>query len=222
LAPRINPDLTLQVSETFYSIQGESSYSGYPCFFIRLTGCNLRCTWCDTTYAYEEPGKEVSIKELLLMTAAYPAAFVEITGGEPLLQENVYPLIDSLLNASRKILVETNGSLSLDRLDSRVVKIMDVKCPSSKMHEQVKTDNFKYLTRTDEVKFVIASRDDYEWACDLVGEYLCNSPIQIAFSPAADLLEPAELAAWILADHLTVRLQVQMHRILWPLKHRGV
>jgi len=222
LATTIHPEPILQVAETFYSIQGESSHAGYPCFFIRLAGCNLRCAWCDSSYSYEEPATQMTVNRLLDQATAYPNALVEITGGEPLLQDNVYQLIDGLLAAGRKVLLETNGSISLARLDPRVVKIMDVKCPDSTMHDRMHPDNFRYLTPDDEVKFVIGSWTDYVWAKEMLDSLSKFSNAQILFAPVGGRVAGADLAAWILEDQLDVRLQLQLHRQLWPQKTRGV
>jgi 7-carboxy-7-deazaguanine synthase len=222
LTTAINPEPVLQISETFYSIQGESSYAGYPCFFIRLAGCNLRCSWCDSSYSYAEPAVPMTVKQLLESAAAFPNALIEITGGEPLLQENVYPLIDGLLAGGRRVLLETNGSMSLARLDPRVVKIMDVKCPDSSMHGRMELGNFAYLTPIDEVKFVIASAADYHWAKEMLTSLRQTTEARVLFSPVAGRVAVPDLAAWILEDQLDVRLQLQLHRLLWPQKTRGV
>jgi len=221
LATTIHPEPNLQVAETFYSIQGESSYAGYPCFFIRLAGCNLRCAWCDSSYSYEETATPMTVNQLLNRAAAFPNALVEITGGEPLLQDNVYQLIDGLLSAGRKVLLETNGSISLTRLDPRVVKIMDVKCPDSTMHDRMHDDNFRYLTPTDEIKFVIASAADYRWAKEMLITLRQTTAARVLFAPVAGRVSGSDLAAWILEDQLDVRLQLQLHRLLWPHKARG-
>jgi 7-carboxy-7-deazaguanine synthase len=222
LAQTPPPEPVLLVSETFYSLQGETSFAGYPCFFIRLSGCNLRCTWCDTTYAHEEPGRRLSLRRLLELAAVYPAALVAITGGEPLLQENVYPLLDQLLAAGRRVLLETNGSLSLERLPTGIVRIMDIKCPDSRMHDRMHLDNFRYLTPIDEIKFVINSRQDYLWATDMIITFGLPGRAKVIMAPVAGRFSAAELAGWILADQLPVRLQLQLHRQLWPDKNRGV
>lgn len=220
---------TLAVSELFYSIQGESSFAGYPCFFIRLSGCNLRCLFCDTAYAYEEEGTDYSLEELLKLIGRHPGALVQITGGEPLLQENVYPLMNLLLESGRQVLLETNGSISLEKVPPEVVRIMDLKCPESGMSEQMDLTNLDLLSRTDELKFVISSRLDYDWALDILrtrfnlfsGTDLRDLP-GILFSPETTRLQPSHLAAWILEDHLQVRLQLQLHKILWPEESRGL
>jgi len=222
LTTALHPEPVLQIAETFYSIQGESSYAGYPCFFIRLAGCNLRCSWCDSSFSYEEPAVPLTVNQLLKEVAAFPNALIEITGGEPLLQENVYPLIDGLLAGGRQVLLETNGSLSLARIDPRVVKIMDVKCPASSMHERMDLDNFTYLTPSDEVKFVIASNADYRWAKEVLIALQQTTAARVLFAPVDGRVAGSDLAAWILKDQLDVRLQLQLHRLLWPQKMRGV
>jgi 7-carboxy-7-deazaguanine synthase len=211
----------LQISELFFSIQGESSYSGQPCVFIRLSGCNLRCSYCDAGYTYEEAGISKDISEIMAFVAQYPEFPVEITGGEPLLQENVYPLMDKLLAAGRRVLLETNGSISLEKVPDGVVKIMDVKCPGSGMDEHLLADNFELLGLGDELKFVLCSRADYEWAVDLINKTALNKAVVIHFSPVPGELEAAELAEWILNDRLPVRLQLQLHKFLWPNVSRG-
>lgn len=211
----------LEISELFYSIQGESSFAGYPCFFIRFTGCNLRCTYCDARYTYEEPGSSYSVEQLLAEIERYPDVLVEITGGEPLLQDGIYPLLDKLLQTGRTVLLETNGSLSLDRVPEKVVKIMDVKCPDSSMHDKMELGNFVVLTPTDELKFVISSRQDYDFAKETLLIHSLLGKTKISFSPVTDRLAPHALARWIMDDRLPVRLQLQLHAILWPEKKRG-
>ena len=211
----------LEISELFFSIQGESSYAGQPCVFIRLSGCNLRCSYCDAGYTYEEAGTLKDISEILAFVAQYPGFPVEITGGEPLLQKNVYLLMDELLAANRRILLETNGSISLAKVPAGVVKIMDVKCPGSAMHEHLLADNLDLLGSRDELKFVLCSRVDYEWAVELINKTTLNKAVIIHFSPVADNLAPAQLAEWILHDRLPVRLQLQLHKFLWPEVVRG-
>ncbi|MBC8318107.1 MAG: radical SAM protein [Desulfobulbaceae bacterium] len=219
----------LNITEVFYSIQGESTFAGYPCVFIRLAGCNLRCSFCDTTYAYEEEGTPTSITDLLEYTRRYPSALVQITGGEPLLQEGVYPLMEQLLQANRIVMLETNGSVSLRNVPVGVIKIMDMKCPVSGMSEKMDLANLGILTSADELKFVISSRADYDWALNVIETHIhyYNDPanlrkrIKILFSPETGNLKASTLAEWILTDGLQVRLQLQLHRILWPDKDRG-
>ncbi|MEN8140298.1 MAG: 7-carboxy-7-deazaguanine synthase QueE [Thermodesulfobacteriota bacterium] len=220
----------LATSELFYSIQGESSFAGYPCVFIRLSGCNLRCRFCDARYSYEEEGRKQTVSEILAFCQKYPGALVEITGGEPLLQDGVYPLMNQLLALGRKVLLETNGSLSLSKVPGGVVKIMDVKCPGSGMTAEMDLANLPLLTSDDELKFVLSSREDYEWAKKFLLDHDLlpkkgtsdSSRPRLLFSPVTEELEPTELANWILADGLPVRLQLQLHTILWPGLARGV
>ncbi|HSR35917.1 MAG TPA: radical SAM protein [Desulfurivibrionaceae bacterium] len=213
----------LRLSEIFYSIQGESSYAGYPCVFVRLSGCNLRCRWCDARYTYEEPGTEWDLPAILAEIDRHPAnALVEITGGEPLLQEGVYGLMETLLANSRTVLLETNGSVALDRVPEGVVTIMDVKCPGSTMADRFDPANLDRLRPTDELKFVLASRADYEWAAGFVQGHGLVGRHPIHFSPVVAELPPADLAQWLLADGLAVRLQLQLHTLLWPGQKRGV
>lgn len=212
---------TLNISETFYSIQGESSYSGYPCLFIRLAGCNLRCSFCDARYTYEEPGQEMPVRELLAWAEATPRVMVEVTGGEPLLQEGVYPLLSGLLDAGRTVLLETNGSLSVSRVPAGVVKIMDLKCPDSNMHQRMDLANLAHLTPNDEIKFVLSSRRDYQWATEMIEEHRLDKIANLAFSPVTPLLPPKVLAEWLMADRLPARLQIQLHTLLWPDRNRG-
>ncbi|MFO7760606.1 MAG: radical SAM protein [Thermodesulfobacteriota bacterium] len=228
--PASSKNSSLNISELFYSIQGESSFAGYPCFFIRLAGCNLRCSYCDTAYAYKETGEKYSLGKLMELTEKYPAALILITGGEPLLQEKVYPLMELLLEAGRKVMLETNGSISVREVPPAVVKVMDLKCPDSGMSEQMNFSNLDFLTPADELKFVISSRLDYDWALDIVrSRYHPSSPEtdlndlpSILFSPETTSLPPFRLAGWILEDHLQVRLQLQLHKVLWPRESRGV
>lgn len=212
---------TLEVSELFFSIQGESSYAGQPCVFIRLSGCNLRCSYCDARYTYEEPGTRMEVAEIIAFAAGYPGFPVEVTGGEPLLQEEVYELLAGLLAAGRRVLLETNGSLPLDRVPAGVVKIVDIKCPGSAMAEQCDPDNLLLLCPEDELKFVLGSRADYDWAKNFLRHHRLLPPRIIHFSPVSGQLAPDELAEWILADRLPVRLQLQLHKVLWPEELRG-
>jgi len=222
-------DLQLTVSELFYSIQGESDYAGYPCVFIRLAGCNLRCNYCDARYTYEEPGRPVILTELLQYARLHPAVPVEITGGEPLLQENVYTFMEQLLADGRTVLLETNGSMDLAKVPTGVVKIMDLKCPDSGMHTRMRFENLQHLGPTDAIKFVLSSRRDYDWAVQAVnahrllpGEVSFGKEPTILFSPVSEKLPPDQLARWLLADGWPIKLQVQLHKILWPLQSRGV
>lgn len=217
----------LQISELFYSIQGESTLAGAPCTFIRLADCNLRCSYCDASYTYEEPGQDIGLAELLAFVDQHPVALVEITGGEPLLQEGVYPLFDALLARGRQVLLETNGSVSLARVPAPVIKVMDIKCPSSTMHEQTDLDNLQYLAAHDNLKFVISNREDFDWAVRLLSERLPTLGADpglptVLFSPVTEQLHPASLVRWIMEAELPVRLQLQLHKIIWPNQKRGI
>ena len=212
----------INISELFYSIQGESIFAGLPCVFVRLAGCNLRCSYCDAKYTYEEPATEKTIAELLDFVDSYPTALVEITGGEPLLQNSVYELMQQLLEKKRTVLLETNGSISVEKVPDGVIKIVDIKCPDSGMHDKIYLKNFELLGPQDEIKFVLSSRNDYDWAVDLISKNKLEKKGSILFSPVNGLLDAAKLAYWILSDHLPVRLQLQLHKILWPDQTRGV
>ena len=214
--------LSFNISEKFYSIQGESSLAGYPCVFFRLSGCNLRCHYCDARYTYEESGAATSLSNLLEFAGRYPGALVEITGGEPLLQENVYPLMEKLLAAGRRVLLETNGSINIGRVPREVRKIMDIKCPDSGMSGHLERANIGLLGPNDEIKFVISSEKDYFWAAEMVRGPLSQSRVAaIHFSPVIPDVSPALMAEWLLHDSLPVRLQLQLHKILWPEIKRG-
>lgn len=212
----------MKVCEIFYSIQGESTYSGLPCIFIRTSGCNLRCSYCDTKYAYEE-GIDLSINKVFEKVCSYNCKLVEITGGEPLLQEDsINDLIELLLSNDYTVLIETNGSLSLERLNSKVIKIMDIKCPDSGVSEFNHWENIKYLTEKDQVKFVLSSRKDYEWAREVLNKYPCLQNIEVLFSTAFNVLKPSDAVKWILDDNLKVRFQLQLHKYIWQSDKRGV
>lgn len=220
--------LRLTTSELFFSLQGESTYAGLPCVFIRLSGCNLRCRYCDARYTHEEPGRDLSLADILAHAARYPGAMVEITGGEPLLQANTVPLMHLLLAEGRTVLLETNGSLDLAPVPAGVITVMDVKCPGSGMEHATRLDNLALLTPRDEIKFVLCSRADYDWALAFLAAHQLIDPAssaarrQLLFSPVPGRLAPTDLAAWILQDQLPVRLQLQLHKILWPAVERGV
>jgi 7-carboxy-7-deazaguanine synthase len=212
----------LQLSEIFYSIQGESSFAGYPCLFFRLSGCNLRCSYCDAKYTYEEPATVTSLNTLLSEAARYPKALIEITGGEPLLQIGVYPLMEALLASGRTVLLETNGSLSIARVPREVVKIIDLKCPDSGMAEKMDLANLTLLAPHDEIKFVVSSRPDYDWATAMIRDHCLAEKAKLILSPVIGRLAPALLAEWLMADALPARLQLQLHTLLWPGMKRGV
>ena len=212
----------MKVNEIFYSIQGESSFMGWPCVFVRLTGCNLRCSYCDSEYAFYE-GKEMSIPEVLQAVAEYQARLILVTGGEPLLQKTVHDLFRELLNRDYTVCVETGGHMPVENLDARVHKIMDLKCPSSGMMQQNNYGNIGSLTRNDEVKFVVGDRADFDWACQIIRSYdLPQKAGTVLFSPVYQKLPYDLLARWVLDCGLDVRMQLQMHRVIWPNIFRGV
>lgn len=221
MSPILSNPNSLSVSELFYSIQGESTYAGLPCVFIRLVGCNLRCSYCDARFTYEEENVIKTDGELLEYVDQYPDALVEITGGEPLLQAGVYPLMAGLITKKRTVLLETNGSILLDKVPKEVIKIVDMKCPDSGMHDKMLFENLENLGARDEVKFVLCSRNDYDWAVDLLNRFSLQDRCAVLFSPVTEKLKADHLAAWILEDCLPVRLQLQLHKILWPQKSRG-
>lgn len=211
----------MKISEIFTSIQGESSFAGLPCTFIRLTGCNLRCQYCDTSYAFEG-GVKMDPDQIVSKVRESGIPLTELTGGEPLLQEESYLLSSLLLNEGYTVLLETNGSLSLDRVDSRVVKIMDMKCPGSGMSEHMNFTNIKYLSSKDEVKFVIGDRADFDWALKIINDYELLTMCKVLISPLQPKLEARTAAEWILEEKLLVRMQLQLHKIIWPTKDHGV
>jgi 7-carboxy-7-deazaguanine synthase len=212
----------VRVNEIFYSIQGESTWAGYPCVFVRLTGCNLRCAWCDTEYAFHE-GRQMEIDEVAAEVESFRCGLVEITGGEPLLQQGIHPLIDLLLGRGYAVMIETSGERDISVLDPRVVRIMDVKCPASGESERNRWSNLEHLTTRDEVKFVVADRRDYEWAREVIRTHrLAERVNAVLLSPVFGNLVPADLAAWILSDRLPVRMQLQMHKHVWSPTTRGV
>lgn len=205
------------VSEIFLSIQGESTYAGLPCVFVRLAGCNLRCSWCDTSYAREREGaRTLSIEEVIDEVKRYKNRLVEITGGEPLIQPDALALARTLLAEGYKVLIETNGSVSLEGVDNRAVKIVDVKCPSSGHAGSFLMENLNRITPEDEVKFVIANRGDFDYAKGFLENCLKDATRQVLFAPVKGALDPKQLAGWILKENLKVRLQLQLHSYIWP------
>ena len=233
---------TLVINEIFHSIQGESSYAGLPCVFVRLTACNLRCSWCDTSYSFHE-GQPMKLSDVIVKVLEFNCPLVEITGGEPLLQPNVFPLMTRLCDLGKRVLLETSGSVDVSRVDPRVVKIMDLKCPGSGEVDKNLYDNLRHLDKKDEVKFVIANRADYDWAKRALTEYQLAGICTVLFSPVWSVAasvpdahgEPTaagtaastpatlkNLAEWILADKLPVRMQTQWHKHIWGANERGV
>ena len=219
---------SLRVSELFHSIQGESTHAGLPCVFVRLCGCNLRCTYCDSRYTWDEEGRLMRVAEICAELEPYPGCMAEITGGEPLLQETVYPLMDALLRQGREVLLETGGSLSIERVPAAVRVILDIKCPDSGMTAHNDWGNIALLQRRkaagsrDEVKFVLCSEEDAAWAAKVVREHCLTELLPVLFSPVIDRLAPARLADFLLREQLPVRLQLQLHTQIWPGISRGV
>ena len=210
----------MKINEIFKSIQGESSYAGLPFIFVRFTGCNLRCTYCDTTYAYEE-GFEISEEKLLDRIKSHGIKSVEITGGEPLLQEEVYGLTDSLIRDEYTVLLETNGTLDISRLNKKVIKILDIKCLGSGESDKTRWENLDKLKREDEIKIVIMNKEDYEWTKWISNKFSLTERFTVNLSPAHNHLQPDKLAEWILKDDLNVRLNLQLHKYIWKNVKRG-
>ena len=215
------PTRPLQINEIFHSVQGESRQAGRPCVFVRLSECNLRCTWCDTAYAFE-PGGEMAAADILDQVARFRTRYVMITGGEPLLQPQVHGLIADLLENGYEVGIETGGSLDVAPLDPRVTIIMDLKCPGSGMEEHNLWSNLERLKPADEVKFVLADRADYEWARRVIERHQLTARCGVLLSPVHGELSPRSLADWMLNDALGARLQLQIHKYIWPAGMRGV
>ncbi len=214
--------MALLINEIFYSIQGESLYAGLPCVFVRLAGCNLRCSYCDTRYAYEE-GREMELAEILQKVATYHCPLIEITGGEPLLQDDTPLLISELLEKGYEVMMETNGTFDVSIVDKRCIKIVDIKCPTSGESDKNDLENLKRINQKDQVKFVIGSREDYEYAKNITRFISLKLPEKnILFSPVFGKISCAKLAKWILEDNLNIRLHLQLHKIIWPDKQRKV
>jgi 7-carboxy-7-deazaguanine synthase len=212
----------LTVNEIFHSIQGESTHTGRPCVFVRLTACDLRCSWCDTPYAFYE-GKKMPVEQVIAEVAAFECPVVEITGGEPLLQADVYPLMQGLLDRGHTVMLETGGHRSIANVPRDVIRIVDVKCPGSGECGKNHWENLDLLRPADEVKFVLKDRVDYEFARDVVRKFdLASRAAAVLLSPVHGVLPASELAAWILADRLPVRLQLQAHKFIWSPETRGV
>ena len=210
------------INEIFYSVQGESSYAGRPCVFVRLTACDLRCSWCDTPYAFHE-GRKRPVDEVLADVERFDCPLVEVTGGEPLLQDAVYPLMERLLERGKTVLLETGGHRSTARVPAAVVTILDIKCPGSGEAARTDWDNLARLRPHDEVKFVIKDRADYEYARAAIEEHrLAQRAAAIHLSPVHGVLDPKLLSGWVLADSLPVRVQLQLHKYIWSPETRGV
>lgn len=217
-----NPQTTvLQVKEIFFSIQGESTFSGKPCVFVRLAGCPLRCTWCDTEYAFYG-GTEMHLEEVLAQVRSYGCPLVEVTGGEPLHQQAAFPFIEALCQEKLEVLIETSGAIDISAVDSRARIILDIKCPGSKMEDRMYWENLHHIKEKDEIKFVINDRQDYDWAVEVVKRYRLTEQCPVLFSPVFEGLELRTMAEWILKDRLPIRFQVQLHKFIWNPEARGV
>ena len=213
--------MSLKVNEIYYSIQGESSYSGLPCIFVRLTYCNLRCSYCDTEYAFYD-GKDITIDEIVRQVKSFKCNLVEITGGEPLLQEECIELIKELEKHKKKVLIETSGAILIDKIPKKTHVILDIKCPSSNMSDRNLWDNIKYIKKNDEIKFVIGNAADYKWTKKIISKYQLATKCSILISPVYDKIDEKTLVNWILKDNLNARFQIQLHKKIWDKSKRGV
>ena len=213
--------MSLMINEIYYSIQGESSLAGKPCIFIRLTYCNLRCSYCDSEHAFYN-GKKMDINDIIIKIKRWPCKLVEVTGGEPLLQKECIKLLNKLIKLKYDVMLETSGSLPLNKVPNKVIKIIDFKCPSSKMEHKNTWEIIKDISRHDEIKFVIGNRQDYDWAKEKIYEFKLNEICTILFSPVFNMINPKKIVEWILKDNIPVRLQLQMHKIIWDPNKLGV
>ena len=213
--------MSLKVNEIYYSIQGESTHVGRPCIFIRLTYCNLRCTYCDTEYAFYE-GKDIEIPEIMAKIKQWNCNLVEVTGGEPLFQDECIDLLNELTNQNYEVLLETGGSLSISDVPIEIVRIVDFKCPSSGMEKKNLWSIVNDLQPHDEVKFVIGDREDFDWAKEMLNKYSLNEKCSILFSPTFGKIDPSLIVEWILEGDIPVRMQLQMHKLIWGSERKGV
>ena len=213
--------MKLKINEIYKSIQGESTYMGLPCTFIRLTYCNLRCSYCDTEYAFYE-GKDIDIDTIILKVNKLKTKLVEVTGGEPLVQDGCINLLYKLIENGNKVLIETGGALSIEKIPKEVIVILDIKCPSSNMSDKNLWSNIKLLKKEDQVKFVIGDRNDYDWTKNIIDKYNLNSKCEILFSPVFNKIKPKQIVDWIIDDNLDVRFQLQIHKFIWEPEKKGV
>lgn len=211
----------LKVNEIFYSIQGESTYAGLPCVFIRLTGCNLRCNYCDTSYAFEQ-GDDLTFDEIQRKVNEYNCSLIEITGGEPLLQAGVRDLIEKFIAQQKMVLVETNGTQNIDMVPEPAIRIMDIKCPGSGEAGQTDWNNIDRLRAKDNVKFIVSNEPDFFWAAKIIQKYGLHRKVAVLISPAFGLLNPEDLAEWMLELSLPIRLNLQLQKYIWDPDRRGV
>ena len=213
--------MSLKINEIYYSVQGESTHAGRPCIFIRLTYCNLRCSYCDTEYAFYD-GKDMEITYIMSAIKRWGCNLVEVTGGEPLFQNECIDLLNELVNSNYEVMLETGGSLSISDVPKKVVKIVDFKCPSSGMVKKNLWSIVDDLQAHDEVKFVIGNREDFDWAKDRITEYFLDKICTLLFSPTFGEIDPQQIVEWILAENLPVRMQLQMHKMIWSPEEKGV
>ena len=213
--------MSLKINEIYYSVQGESTHAGRPCIFIRLTYCNLRCSYCDTEYAFYD-GKDMEITYIMSEIKRWDCNLVEVTGGEPLFQDECIDLLNELVNSNYEVMLETGGSLSISDVPKKVVKIVDFKCPSSGMVKKNLWSIVDDLQAHDEVKFVIGNREDFDWAKDKITEYSLDKICTLLFSPTFGKIDPQLIVEWILADNLPVRMQMQMHKMIWNPEEKGI
>ena len=213
--------MKLKINEIFYSIQGESSYTGLPCIFIRLTYCNLRCSYCDTEYAFYD-GKDISIDDILSEIKKYPTDLVMVTGGEPLIQDYCINLMEKLIAKNYSVMLETSGSMKLNKVPKKVIKIVDFKCPSSDMMEKNDWQILSDIQKQDEIKFVIGNKKDYDWSKKMITKYKLNELCPVLFSPVYNVMSIQDLSEWILKDGIKVRLQSQLHKHIWGPETKGV
>ena len=213
--------MALKINEIYYSVQGESTHAGRPCVFIRLTYCNLRCTYCDSEYTFYE-GKDMEITHIMNEIKQWDCNLVEVTGGEPLFQDKCINLLNELVNSNYEVMLETGGSLSISDVPKKVIKIVDFKCPSSAMEKKNLWSNVDDLQPHDEVKFVIGNREDFDWAKDRITEYSLDKICTLLFSPTFGEIDPQQIVEWILAENLPVRMQMQMHKMIWSPDKQGV
>ena len=213
--------MSLKINEIYYSVQGESTHAGRPCIFIRLTYCNLRCSYCDTEYAFYD-GKDMEITDIMSEIKRWDCNLVEVTGGEPLFQDECIDLLNELVNSNYEVMLETGGSLSISDVPKKVVKIVDFKCPSSGMVKKNLWSIVDDLQAHDEVKFVIGNREDFDWAKDRITQYSLDKICTLLFSPTFGEIDPQQIVEWILAENLPVRMQLQMHKMIWSPEEKGV
>jgi len=213
--------MKLKINEIYYSIQGESSYTGLPCIFIRLTYCNLRCAYCDSEYTFHD-GNDMTIDEIMTKIKQYKCNLVEVTGGEPLFQKGCIELLQKLIDSKYNVLLETSGSLSIKNVPEKVINIIDFKCPSSNMKKKNYWENIKFIKSKDEIKFVIGNKEDYEWSKKKIKQYNLSNKCTILMSPIYKGIEPKTIIEWILNDNLDVKFQIQLHKNIWKDETRGV